>query len=114
MADTLLRYQLLDRLLGAGVVPDWALRAGSRAGIARVERRERAGGVAAAQGRLTALVARKSSGPIALATETANEQHYALPAEFFGLFLGARRKYSGCLFPGRTRPSTRPRRRCWS
>ena len=100
MADTLLRYQLLDRLLGAGVVPDWALRAGSRAGIARVERRERAGGVAAAQGRLTALIARKSSGPIALATETANEQHYALPAEFFGLFLGARRKYSGCLLPG--------------
>ena len=39
-----------------------------------------------------------STGPIAEATETANEQHYELPAEFFGLFLGPRRKYSGCLW----------------
>ena len=100
MAKPRLRYALLDRLLGAGLVPDFALRAGSLYGVGKVLRRERAGGVEAAQERLTELVARKSQGPIAVATDTANEQHYALPPEFFGLFLGPRRKYSGCLFPG--------------
>lgn len=32
--------------------------------------------------------------PIALATKEANDQHYEIPAEFFELALGARRKYS--------------------
>jgi cyclopropane-fatty-acyl-phospholipid synthase len=99
MARPRLRYALLDHLLGAGVVPDFALGAGSRYGIGKVLRRERAGGVEAAQQRLSELVARKSEGPIAVATDTANEQHYALPPEFFGLCLGPRRKYSGCLLP---------------
>lgn len=35
---------------------------------------------------------------IALHTDKANEQHYELPAEFFELVLGARRKYSCCYF----------------
>lgn len=39
------------------------------------------------------------SGPIALATHTANEQHYELPPDFFAQFLGPRRKYSCCWFP---------------
>ena len=30
----------------------------------------------------------------------ANAQHYELPPEFFGLVLGARRKYSSCLYDG--------------
>jgi cyclopropane-fatty-acyl-phospholipid synthase len=38
------------------------------------------------------------SGPIAEVPEKANEQHYELPAEFLGLILGPRRKYSGCLW----------------
>src|SRR5580700_294328 len=39
--------------------------------------------------------------PIAVAVEAANQQHYELPAEFFALILGPRRKYSSCLYgPG--------------
>src|SRR5579871_5840557 len=39
--------------------------------------------------------------PIALATADANRQHYELPAAFFELILGPRRKYSSCLYaPG--------------
>ncbi len=38
--------------------------------------------------------------PIALATAEANQQHYELPAEFFSLVLGPRRKYSSCLYEG--------------
>jgi cyclopropane-fatty-acyl-phospholipid synthase len=37
--------------------------------------------------------------PIAEYTDLANEQHYELPPEFFGLMLGPRRKYSCCLYP---------------
>ena len=38
------------------------------------------------------------SHPIAENTEEANAQHYELPAEFFTLALGPRRKYSCCLY----------------
>ncbi len=37
--------------------------------------------------------------PIAEHTDAANAQHYELPPRFFGLTLGARRKYSCCLYP---------------
>ena len=36
---------------------------------------------------------------IAEHVEAANEQHYELPPDFFALHLGARRKYSCCLYP---------------
>jgi cyclopropane-fatty-acyl-phospholipid synthase len=94
------RYQLLDLALEKGVVPDRVLRGGSLYGAWARERRESAGGVVAQQERLRALVARMSSGPIAEQVQAANEQHYELPAEFLGLILGPRRKYSGCLWSG--------------
>jgi cyclopropane-fatty-acyl-phospholipid synthase len=93
------RYSLLDRALGAGLVPDPLLRAGTRAGIGLRLRREQRGGVEAQEQRMRELVARMSSGPIAELPAKANEQHYELPAGFLGLFLGPRRKYSGCLWP---------------
>ena len=36
--------------------------------------------------------------PIAENTDEANAQHYEVPAEFFDLVLGPRRKYSSCLY----------------
>ncbi|WP_459557914.1 SAM-dependent methyltransferase [Lacunimicrobium album] len=39
-----------------------------------------------------------TSEQIAVSPEKANEQHYELPAAFFELVLGPRRKYSCCLF----------------
>ncbi|HEX8977972.1 MAG TPA: cyclopropane-fatty-acyl-phospholipid synthase family protein [Solirubrobacteraceae bacterium] len=93
------RYEVLDGALERGLVPDWLLRTGSLYGAWDRERRESAGGVAAQQERLRALVARMSTGPVAEQVEKANEQHYELPAEFLGLILGPRRKYSGCLWP---------------
>jgi cyclopropane-fatty-acyl-phospholipid synthase len=92
------RYALLDQALERGLLPDGLLRAGSLYGAWDRERREGAGGVAAQSERLRALVARMSSGPVAEQVQTANEQHYELPAEFLGLILGPRRKYSGCLW----------------
>jgi len=36
--------------------------------------------------------------PIAQATDEANAQHYEIPADFFRLVLGPRRKYSSCFY----------------
>lgn len=93
-----LRYQFLDRALGLGLLPDALLRIGSRAGAAARIRQGARGGVEIQQRRKTELVRRMSSGPVAELTDEANEQHYELPPEFFSLFLGPRRKYSGCLW----------------
>ncbi len=94
----MLRYTLLDHALERNLLPDPVLRAGSRWGAVARVRREARGGVEAQEDRLRALVERMSTGPIAEQVDAANEQHYELPAEFFGLFLGPRRKYSGCLW----------------
>lgn len=37
--------------------------------------------------------------PIAICTAEANEQHYEVPPELYHLWLGPRKKYSGCIFP---------------
>jgi len=39
-----------------------------------------------------------SCGPLAIATDSANAQHYEVPYEFFQAVLGLRLKYSSCLF----------------
>jgi cyclopropane-fatty-acyl-phospholipid synthase len=36
------------------------------------------------------------AAPIAVCTDSANQQHYELPPEFFSAYLGPRRKYSAC------------------
>jgi cyclopropane-fatty-acyl-phospholipid synthase len=46
-----------------------------------------------------AFAAAMRARPIAIHTDAANAQHYEVPAEFFGLVLGPRRKYSCCLYP---------------
>lgn len=38
------------------------------------------------------------AGPIAIATDKANEQHYEVPAEFYHYVLGSNLKYSACLW----------------
>ncbi len=93
-----LRYRALDVALGRGLVSDRALRSGSRRGARWRERHEARGGVEAQEQRLKDLLHRMRTGPIAEVPEKANEQHYELPAEFLGIVLGPRRKYSGCLW----------------
>lgn len=70
------------------------------------------GGVAYLVGRTNRKLARRSPAdelafardmqrfPIAIHTDDANEQHYEVPAAFFELVLGPRRKYSCCLYDG--------------
>ncbi|MCP4092250.1 MAG: class I SAM-dependent methyltransferase [Planctomycetes bacterium] len=42
------------------------------------------------------------SGPIAIDTGEANEQHYEVPADFYALCLGDHRKYSSCYWDSET------------
>ncbi|MGI8412618.1 MAG: SAM-dependent methyltransferase [Solirubrobacteraceae bacterium] len=98
-----LRYRLLDLALEHGLVPDPVLRAGSVLGAWDRERRESRGGAQAQGERMQALVRHMSRGPVAEVPEKANEQHYELPAEFLGLILGPRRKYSACVWAPDTR-----------
>jgi len=77
-----------------GQLPDALVRTGirqivrsRRRSLLKVQRRA-AGSASRAFGQ------RMRAEPIAVLTAVANAQHYELPAEFFGLVLGAQRKYS--------------------
>jgi cyclopropane-fatty-acyl-phospholipid synthase len=86
-----------------GRLPDLLVRTGIRRLV-----RERLGQLEpadpeAAAARIERFIAGMDSAPIAPVPQLANEQHYELPAEFFGAILGPHRKYSCCHFaPGVT------------
>ena len=82
------------RVMEHVTLPDALISAGIAAAVGRTRRRlERIGpGAEAAFAR--AMMAR----PIAMRPDAANAQHYEVPAAFFGLVLGRRRKYSCCLY----------------
>jgi cyclopropane-fatty-acyl-phospholipid synthase len=84
-----------------GLLPDFAVRAGIRS-LLRDRLREIAADDAERQLALhQAFLAEARRAPIALATDTANRQHYEVPAAFFELVLGPHRKYSCAHFgPG--------------
>lgn len=62
-------------------------------------RREGVGDAQVRQQRLFALVERLREGPVAVATDEANAQHYALPPEFLECLLGRNLKYSCAYWP---------------
>jgi cyclopropane-fatty-acyl-phospholipid synthase len=82
------RTPLPDRLTLAGI--DWLCRRTR-------SRLERDGSEAEER-----FVAEMESHPVAVHTGEANDQHYELPAAFFALVLGPKRKYSCCLYPSAT------------
>ena len=81
-----------------GYVPDSMV----RAGIRRLSRQRlaeiRADDAAAASNAAEDFAASMETAPVALLPALANEQHYEVPSAFFALALGARRKYSSCLW----------------
>lgn len=79
-----------------GYVPDGVIRLGIRR-LLKQRLHELHSGDAAATAALTqAFFDELGSAPLALLPEKANEQHYEVPAEFFGAVLGSHRKYSSC------------------
>lgn len=82
-----------------GLVPDVLVRAGIRRLLRERLEEMAAGGTDAADRRQRDLRRDLASGPVAVATEAANRQHYEVPPAFFDLVLGPHRKYSSCLYP---------------
>lgn len=91
---------MIDALLAGGWVPDALIRWQIRRLLRAREREIFAGGVEAIQARFMDLLDQGARGPIAVATEAANDQHYEVPPRFFERVLGPRLKYSCALFEG--------------
>jgi cyclopropane-fatty-acyl-phospholipid synthase len=82
-----------------GRVPDALVRAGIRRLL-----RERLAEIQASDAAVAAdvadhFVSALRDAPVALVPEKANQQHYEVPAGFFGQVLGVHRKYSSCYWP---------------
>ena len=82
-----------------GYVPDRVIRAGIRRLLKQRLDDIDAGDVEAAARRIEYFVAEMDASPVALVPDLANEQHYEVPADFYALALGRRRKYSSCYWP---------------
>ena len=78
----------------AGRFPDSLVRLGIRWLLGQRLRDESRDDVAGQGSRYQRLVDELRTSRIALDTDTANEQHYELPAEFFQQVLGSHLKYS--------------------
>ena len=89
---------MLERIVDSGLVPVPILRAGIRA-ICALRLREQRCSIEAEQARHQALVEELRRSEIAIATESANAQHYAVPAAFFEAVLGPHLKYSSAYWP---------------
>jgi cyclopropane-fatty-acyl-phospholipid synthase len=82
-----------------GLVPDAAVRLGIRR-LLRQRLAELDSGDAEASAQIAEAFFQQLHGAaLAPLPEKANEQHYELPADFFGAVLGAHRKYSCCWWP---------------
>jgi tRNA/tmRNA/rRNA uracil-C5-methylase (TrmA/RlmC/RlmD family) len=89
-------------LIHAGIIPDFLIRFGIR-----VQLRDHLNILnhVEAETELStkmAIVKQLHTMPIALATDEANQQHYEVPARFYDLCLGPRKKYSSGLWPTAT------------
>lgn len=81
-----------------GYVPDAAIRAGIRRLCEKRLQDMRVVDCEAASRATEAFAQSMDRSEIALVPQLANEQHYEVPAEFFALALGPRRKYSSCFW----------------
>ena len=79
-----------------GVIPDPIVRAGIRRLLRQRIDEIEANDCEAASQRLLSFIEMMDQSPVAPVPQKANEQHYELPADFFGEVLGTQRKYSSC------------------
>lgn len=85
-----------------GLLPDRFVRAGIRRLLrTRLEAIQAGHGEQGAES-CERFIAELAHAPIALVPDKANEQHYEVPAAFFGQVLGAHRKYSACYWRDET------------
>lgn len=88
-------------LVYSGLVPDYLIRLGIRVRCRDHLVLLKQEGCEADHSTKMTIVKELSSMPTAIATDEANEQHYEVPAEFYDLSLGPRKKYSSGLWPNK-------------
>ncbi|CAG8750136.1 4332_t:CDS:2, partial [Acaulospora morrowiae] len=88
-----------ESLLDQGLIPDFILRRGIRFLLGDRLREIKTSDLQKNQQRKMSYVKQLKERPIAEHTDKANEQHYEVTTNFMQLCLGARMKYSSCLFP---------------
>ena len=82
-----------------GRVPDAIVRAGIRQRLRKLLAQLPQDACEQAMAHKQDFIAMMDAAPVAAVPERANEQHYEVPAAFFDLVLGPRRKYSSCWWP---------------
>jgi cyclopropane-fatty-acyl-phospholipid synthase len=87
-----------EGLIEKGLVPDAVIRAAIRKMLRERLREEDRGSEEANRAKLLAFVEQMKQSPIALRTDSANAQHYEVPAAFFESVLGPRLKYSSAFY----------------
>jgi cyclopropane-fatty-acyl-phospholipid synthase len=87
-------YNVIDAVIDRGILPDPVLRAGIRRIVAGRLREQETGGIEGQSRRFNALLDGLERGPLAVAADAANRQHYEVPAAFFEQVLGPHLKYS--------------------
>ena len=87
---------MIDTLLEKNLLPDFAVRLGIRALIRNRMKIEKEN---FHNGSKDKLISELKQMPVAVHTESANNQHYEVPSEFFKLCLGKNLKYSCCYWP---------------
>lgn len=85
---------MISTLLEKDLLPDFLIRIGIRRLLAQRLRDERKESTQEQQAHLMKLIDQLVSGPIAVNTHDANEQHYEVPTEFFAYVMGKHMKYS--------------------
>jgi len=86
-----------------GIVPDFLLRLGIRFQLQERIISLRATDVEdEMNAKMKTIEALKTNPSIAIETDAANDQHYEVPAEFYDLCLGPRKKYSSGLWPNQS------------
>ncbi|MDM7996425.1 MAG: cyclopropane-fatty-acyl-phospholipid synthase family protein [Acidobacteriota bacterium] len=81
------------------LLPDWMIRWGIRRLLASRLRLEERRNKEEPRAYVRQFIEELRRSPIAVATESANEQHYEVPTPFFQQVLGPRLKYSCCYWP---------------
>ena len=86
-----------DSLIDSGIVPDFLLRAGVKAGFS-ILKKEKNMTIEERQEYMMDLVESLKTQPAALRTTDTRRQHYEVPTDFFKIILGNYMKYSSCLW----------------
>lgn len=87
------------KLVEKGLIPDGLVRMGIRQVIRKRLEDEKVVDFEFTQDNVNRWIEMLRKSPIAIRTESANEQHYEVPAKFFELVLGDYLKYSCSYFP---------------